>query len=102
MTDHVRGLVEALEKCRAQFRFYVDQHLAKSPPDYAKAETNRDFVRVCDAALTAYRQESGEAQKPEPAGIFRDHSCWKCSDGQRPCVARGGPNNCEYPHARND
>lgn len=34
-------------------------------------------------------------------GIFRDHSCWKCQDGKKPCVRRGS-NWCEYPHARND
>ena len=35
------------------------------------------------------------------SGIFRDHSCWKCNDGERECV-RGSPNRCEFPHARND
>lgn len=34
-------------------------------------------------------------------GMFRDHSCWKCNDGEKPCVA-GSPRQCEYPHARND
>lgn len=34
-------------------------------------------------------------------GIFQDHNCWKCRDGQLPCVA-GHPRNCEYPRARND
>lgn len=34
-------------------------------------------------------------------GIFRDHSCWKCNDGARPCV-QSRPGLCEYPHARND
>jgi hypothetical protein len=36
-----------------------------------------------------------------PVGIFRDHRCWKCNDGQLPCVQRNA-NQCEYPHARND
>lgn len=33
--------------------------------------------------------------------MFRDHNCWKCREGERPCVA-GNPNQCEFPHARND
>lgn len=35
------------------------------------------------------------------SGMFRDHSCWKCGDGIRPCIA-GNPRQCDYPHARND
>ena len=44
-----------------------------------------------------------DARDPDPSrkGIFRDHNCWKCGDGARPC-ANGLPNRCEYPHARND
>ena len=34
-------------------------------------------------------------------GIFRDHRCWKCEDGERPC-AQGHPHRCDYPRARND
>ena len=37
----------------------------------------------------------------EKVGIFRDHHCWACKDGERPCV-NGSPNRCEYPHARNE
>jgi hypothetical protein len=33
--------------------------------------------------------------------IFRDHNCWKCGDGERPC-AEGDYGRCSYPHARND
>lgn len=33
--------------------------------------------------------------------IFRNHNCWKCRDGERPC-AEGNYNCCSYPHARND
>lgn len=35
------------------------------------------------------------------SGMFRDHSCWKCLDGKKSCVA-GDPRRCDYPHARND
>ena len=34
-------------------------------------------------------------------GIFATHNCWKCRDGQQPCVC-GDPCRCEYPHARDD
>lgn len=41
---------------------------------------------------------------PTKEGMFRDHSCWKCGDGAKPCPnGQTGPSrNCEYPHARND
>ena len=29
------------------------------------------------------------------SGRFWDHSCWKCLDGKKPCVA-GNPHQCEY------
>jgi hypothetical protein len=45
-------LVEALRKCRDQFEFYVNAHMAKQPPDMDKAATNQEFVELCDAALT--------------------------------------------------
>jgi hypothetical protein len=35
------------------------------------------------------------------SGIFRDHRCWKCNDGEKPCV-EGAVNRCGYPKARND
>lgn len=34
-------------------------------------------------------------------GIFQYHRCWKCNDGEKPCV-NGNPRQCDYPHARND
>lgn len=46
--DHLYELVEA---CAEQFQFYVEQHLAKSPPDTAKAATNQEFAQRCRAAL---------------------------------------------------
>jgi hypothetical protein len=44
-----------------------------------------------------------DPREPDPSreGIFRDHNCWKCQNGAKPC-ANGSPNRCEYPHARND
>jgi hypothetical protein len=56
---------EALAKCRAQFDFYVEQHMAKTPPDVDKAATNQEFVELCDAALSTIPQSpapiSGDA-----------------------------------------
>lgn len=34
-------------------------------------------------------------------GIFVLHNCWKCRNGEKPCVNRY-PNQCDYPRARND
>lgn len=34
------------------------------------------------------------------SGIFRNHNCWKCRSGEKPC-AQGNPNRCEFPVARN-
>lgn len=42
--------------------------------------------------------------RPDPVThpIFRNHNCWKCREGERPCVNPRGPGQCEFPHARND
>lgn len=42
----------ALTKAMVQFKFYVNQHIAKNPPDSAKASTNMHFADMCEAALT--------------------------------------------------
>lgn len=44
-----------------------------------------------------------DPRDPDPArvGIFRNHNCAQCHDGMKPCK-RGNPNQCDYPHARND
>lgn len=34
-------------------------------------------------------------------GLFQTHNCWKCKDGERPCV-NGSPSRCDNLHARND
>lgn len=47
-----------------------------------------------------------DAREPDRTrdGIFRDHNCWKCKDGQQldRCPTPDRPGNCGYPHARND
>jgi hypothetical protein len=35
------------------------------------------------------------------SGIFVHHNCWKCRNGEKPCI-RTNPSYCEYPTARND
>ncbi len=47
--------------------------------------------------------EPDDGREPDHTrhGIFVHHNCWRCHDGERPCV-QGHPNQCEYPHARND
>jgi hypothetical protein len=44
-----------------------------------------------------------DPRDPDPSrpGIFRDHNCYRCRDGEKPCV-NGSPRQCEFPHARND
>jgi hypothetical protein len=45
----------------------------------------------------------GRDPDPTKSGIFVYHHCWKCNDGDRPCVRKDGKSYlCEYPHARND
>lgn len=54
----VRALarIEALEgvlaMAEAQFRAYAEQHLAKTPPDEAKAKTNTAMADNCARTLT--------------------------------------------------
>jgi hypothetical protein len=40
----LREAEAALENGAAQFDFYVEQHMAKTPPDTAKAATNREWA----------------------------------------------------------
>jgi hypothetical protein len=48
-------------------------------------------------AMDEYLREASEGK----TGIFRDHTCWKCRNGARPCV-NGSSSRCDYPRARND
>jgi|HubBroStandDraft_1064217.scaffolds.fasta_scaffold284420_2 hypothetical protein len=61
LVEALRVAKESLERAGHQFEFYVEQHMAKSPPDAGKADTNREFVGVCadawsevSAALAEY------------------------------------------------
>lgn len=51
---------------------------------------------------TRAKNERLDAFIEERDGIFRYHNCYRCSDGLKPCVHRDGPNQCEFPHAKND
>lgn len=55
------------------------------------------------AAVRVSNSVTPDPRDPDPTkeGIFRDHNCWRCNDGEKPCV-NGHPHQCEYPHARND
>ena len=50
------ALRTALENAAKQFRLYETLHLQKSPPDAAKAATNRQFVKMCETALYRSRE----------------------------------------------
>lgn len=47
-------LIEAIEAAGKQFRFYEKQHLAKNPPDEAKAKVNAEWAENCENVLKGY------------------------------------------------
>ena len=62
---------------------------------------NRCVDRCAFEYLAAPEPEPDPFYRPDLQGIFRDHRCWKCNDGEKPC-AMGGTHRCDYPRARND
>lgn len=94
---------DALAICQRTFEQYANIHRFKSPPDEVKASANDEMSALCRSALAALAPQGSpkDSSKMETHPIFRDHSCWKCQDGAKSCV-RGTPNQCEYPHAKND
>lgn len=50
-SDKATSLRQAIAQCAVQFRSYEQQHLAKTPPDVAKAETNATYAAMCEALL---------------------------------------------------
>ena len=56
-----------------------------------------EFNRRVDAD---FARATGPRENPAHP-IFRNHNCAKCASGLRPCK-QGTPNQCEFPHARND
>lgn len=51
--------------------------------------------------LKRLQEEAMGSRKDPLQPIFRDHNCWACDNGKKPC-REGNYNNCSYPHARND
>jgi hypothetical protein len=49
---------------------------------------------------TAMEKAMGQRENPLHP-MFRGHNCAYCRDGALPCK-QGTPNQCGYPHARND
>ncbi|MFA7308374.1 MAG: hypothetical protein WC026_17085 [Hyphomicrobium sp.] len=64
---------------------------------FSESESERN------ARLRAKRLAKLDPRDPDLSrpGIFRDHNCYRCDSGKKPCVV-GNPSRCEYPHARND
>lgn len=44
--------------------------------------------------------DEARALAPTREGIWRDHTCYRCRNGERFCV-QGDARQCEYPHAKN-
>jgi hypothetical protein len=65
-------------------------------------KSDASLIEVRQAMYTAASKKI-DSRDPDPSkeGIFRDHNCWKCRNGKDPCHY-GNPNQCDYPHARND
>lgn len=54
-------LIEAVQKCRDQFAFYVSSHSQKGTDDgRKKSEVNFNFVKLCDKALKAAERNTAE------------------------------------------
>jgi hypothetical protein len=61
--------------------------------DFGMATSKSDAQRAFEEAM---------APRKDPAHpAFRDHNCWKCDSGKKPCP-KGDPWNCGNLHARND
>jgi hypothetical protein len=58
------------------------------PPGFGAAKTLDEHLR--EAAAKEYSNP-----------IFKSHACWKCRDGEKPCV-QVHPGRCGFPRARND
>jgi hypothetical protein len=54
-------------------------------------------LRAIEAIVTSGMEPRDNPRQP----IFRDHNCWACRDGEKPC-REGNYGCCSYPRARND
>jgi hypothetical protein len=50
-----RYMLVTLDEAGRQFRLYEKQHMAKTPADVTKANTNRDWAEKCEQAAADYR-----------------------------------------------
>ena len=69
----------------------------------AKLPRNWKLTRsqVLSELLKIEQEEAMGPRKNPLQPIFRDHNCWACRNGEKPC-REGNYNSCSYPHARND
>lgn len=55
---------------------------------------------LTDADLKEQERIADAARRIYGDPIWRDHTCWKCNDGKKPCP-QGARVGCGYPVARN-
>lgn len=61
MSNNCNILKDALLKCRSQFEYYRDQHIAKMTGDsLRKAATNQELVDSINETLRVYEQKEIE------------------------------------------
>jgi hypothetical protein len=66
--------------------------LMNDDPDFDLTEADlKEMDRIAKAA-----QQQAAMANP----MWRDHTCWKCREGQKVCP-RGGSHRCDYPIAKN-
>ena len=98
-----RWLADLINTQCAEIRRLETAAALRAPDVQSPAERGEEGKETGDAYLA--KKDTGVADPRDPdysrPGIFATHNCWKCRDGQQPCVC-GDPRRCEYPHARND
>jgi len=92
--------------------FHLPCRLFEVVESEAEAWARQQGEALAAAAGTRDHDRVGEA-KPDPRdprpdhemvgrdAIFRNHNCYRCNDGTKPCV-KGNPRSCDTLHARND
>lgn len=92
---------------------------ACSPADYARLSIgwtevgiqiwcNRHNCNVMHVDFQGQKHPANTSARidprdPDPTreGVFRDHNCYRCDSGAKPC-ATGNAGTCDYKRARND
>lgn len=113
----LRSMIDAMRAdCNQQVQDFTQSHPSRKPPRVRGVGRMADEPRALLVLLTeiptddelrsmheflrAWRLDPRDSDHTR-SGNFVLHNCWKCDDGQKPCVW-GDPYGCEYPHARND